>query len=336
VQFGSRQNAEDVRALVEAMGIRNWNAYGVSYGTRTAVELLRLDPAGLRAVVLDSAVPSDVPLVSESVLRGNEVLVRVLADCRQTPSCDAAFPDASGQLERILDRLAAAPQRRDFPGGVVVTVDDSQVLFVLQSLLTARVWAEQIPLMIDQMDRDISAIDQVLQALVADQTVSDGVYLSVACREIPRTELDPASLGDPFLRRLATASAAGAAFGRLCGVWGLQYEATPGLGSSDIPVLILNGEIDPVVRPEWTDRVSAGLRESQTFTIPGEAHAPGDSLCGSRVLSMFLDAPQQKSTPTLRHRAVSASIRDALTLLRVRLLDRSRLDRPHGSRRTAA
>jgi pimeloyl-ACP methyl ester carboxylesterase len=293
-QFGSRQNADDVIALVGALGVQSWNAYGVSYGTRTALELVRLNPAGLRAILLESPVPADVPLVKESVLRGNEILVRVLGDCKNTPSCNAAFPDVSGKLERMLDRFAAAPERRRLPDGVI-TVDDSQILFILQALLSVRAGAEQVPLMIEQMDSDISQIDELLQALVAaDRTVSEGVYLSVTCREILDAELDAGSLMDPFLRRLANASHASAASRRLCGVWGVQYEATPAQESSEVPVLLLNGELDPAVRAEWADHLAAGLPRAQTFTIPGEAHAPGDSVCGSLVLGTFLESPQAK------------------------------------------
>ena len=206
-QFGSRQNAADVMAFVEALGIRKWTAYGSSYGTRTAVELAQLNPQGLRAIVLDSPVPDQTPLVSEGVLRSNEVLARVLAECRTIPSCDAAFPSISDRLERMLDRFAATPQRRRLSDGVFVTIDDSQVLYLLHTLLSFRAGAEQIPLVIDALDTDVSQLDDLLQALVAaNREVSDGVYLSVACREVPRGDVDPASLIDPFLSKLAKAS----------------------------------------------------------------------------------------------------------------------------------
>jgi pimeloyl-ACP methyl ester carboxylesterase len=293
-QFGSRQNAADVMAFVEARGIREWTAYGSSYGTRTAVELARLNPQGLRAIVLDSAVPAETPLISEGVLRGNEVLTRVLADCRNTPSCETAFPGTSEKLERILDRFAATPQRRRL-GGVFVTIDDSQILFLLQSLLSFRYGAEQIPMVIDALDTDVSQLDDLFQALVAaNRAVSDGVYLSVACREIPRGDVDPASLIDPFLSKLAKASYAAAAFGRLCSVWGLPYEGSGEPLASQTPALILTGELDPVLRPEWAERAAAGLGAAQTFIIPGHAHAPGDSSCGSRVLEKFMESPQQQ------------------------------------------
>jgi pimeloyl-ACP methyl ester carboxylesterase len=293
-QFGSRQNAEDVIAFVQAAGIPEWNAYAFSYGTRAGVELARMNPQGLRAIVLDSAVPAATPLIGEGVLRGNEVLARVLADCKKTPSCEAAFPNLSEKLERLLDRFAATPEPRRLPDGVVVTIDDSQILFLLQSLLSFRAGAEQVPLVIDALDADVSQVDELLQALVAaNRAVSDGLYLSVACREVLRGEVDQARLTDPFLGRLAKASHTVEAFGRLCSVWGLQYGDGAQTSSSNIPTLILTGELDPGIRPEWGALVAASLGAAQTFTLPGEAHVPGDTLCGSRVVATFMESPQQ-------------------------------------------
>ena len=37
--------------------LRKWNVYGVSYGTSLALPLLRDDPEGIRAMVLDGVVP---------------------------------------------------------------------------------------------------------------------------------------------------------------------------------------------------------------------------------------------------------------------------------------
>lgn len=294
-QFGSRQDAADIIAFVGARGIGEWNAYGSSYGTRTAMELARLNPRGLRSIVLDSPVPAEVPLVSESVFRGNEVLSRVLADCERTPSCEAAFPNSAEMLASVLDRFAATPERRRLSTGIVVTIDDSQILFLLQTMLSFRAGAEQVPLMIDAIDDDVSQVDELFQAIiVADRASSDGLYLSVACREIPRGDVDPSNLMDPFLGKLAEVSHTAAAFDRLCGIWGVQYGDVPQAVSSAIPTLILTGELDPAVRPEWADRVATALVAAQPFTIPGEAHTPGDSLCGSRVLQAFMESPRQQ------------------------------------------
>lgn len=55
--FYTTQNARDVRAVMSALGHRDYNIYGVSYGTKLALEVMRKVPGGVRSVVLDSVAP---------------------------------------------------------------------------------------------------------------------------------------------------------------------------------------------------------------------------------------------------------------------------------------
>lgn len=54
--YNTTENATDVADLRSAMGIHEWNVYGVSYGPNLALQLLRDHPEGIRAMVLDSVV----------------------------------------------------------------------------------------------------------------------------------------------------------------------------------------------------------------------------------------------------------------------------------------
>jgi pimeloyl-ACP methyl ester carboxylesterase len=292
--LGSRQDAIDVLALVDKLGLKVWNVYAQSYGTRTALELLRMNPSGLRAVILDSPVPDGVPLFAEALVRGNDVMIQVLDQCTRSGSCAAAFPGISARLERVLDRFAAQPERRRTSDGTNVTIDESQVWYVLQSLLYSRGGAQQVPRVIAQFDGELSQIDELLQAIVdSGETVSDAVYLSVACREIPSADVDAAQLANPLAKKLSEASYLTSAFSKLCNLWGAAHESTPAHPThSDVPVLVLTGELDPVVPPGWGVRVAEGLSSAQVLTIPGEGHVPGDSLCGTQAVGNFMNAPR--------------------------------------------
>jgi pimeloyl-ACP methyl ester carboxylesterase len=293
LRLGSQQDAMDVLALVDKMGLGTWNVYALSYGTRAALELLRLNPAGLRAVVLDSPVPDGLPLVAESVARGSNVLVQVLEQCNRSATCAAAFPDISATLDRVLDRFANHPETRRTSSGATIAMDDSQVWYVLQSLMSSRQGAQQVPAMIAQLDGDLSRLDELLEAIAdSEDSVSDAVYLSVACREIPVADLDPAKLTDRLAKKLSEAARVTAAFARLCNVWGASLESTarpPPM--SDVPVLILTGELDPATPPEWGMRAATGLPSAQVFTVPGEGHVPGDSICGTQAVRDFMRTP---------------------------------------------
>src|SRR6185437_1244413 len=55
--FATPENAADIADLRVALGIDEWNVYGVSYGSDLALQLLRDHPDGIRSVVLDSLFP---------------------------------------------------------------------------------------------------------------------------------------------------------------------------------------------------------------------------------------------------------------------------------------
>ena len=60
----------DVEDLRTALGIDEWNLFGVSYGTTVALEVVRQHPESVRSVVLDSAYPTDVPVAPSQIIPG--------------------------------------------------------------------------------------------------------------------------------------------------------------------------------------------------------------------------------------------------------------------------
>jgi pimeloyl-ACP methyl ester carboxylesterase len=60
--FDTSENASDIADLRTALGIREWNVYGVSYGNDLALQLLRDHPDGIRSLTVDSnGSPTDQP-----------------------------------------------------------------------------------------------------------------------------------------------------------------------------------------------------------------------------------------------------------------------------------
>ena len=58
--YNTIQNAEDVHDLVHALGYHQVTLWGISYGTRLALTVMRLFSADIRSVVLDSTSPPQV------------------------------------------------------------------------------------------------------------------------------------------------------------------------------------------------------------------------------------------------------------------------------------
>src|SRR5882672_4192056 len=100
------QDLERVRA---ALGIEQWNLYGVSYGTRVAQHYLRRFPERARAVVLDGVVPPELALGPDIARDAQAALDRIFARCAADAGCETRFANVSTEFHELLARLAAAP-----------------------------------------------------------------------------------------------------------------------------------------------------------------------------------------------------------------------------------
>ena len=55
--FNTIESSDDLEDLRLALGIEQWNVFGISYGTDHALTYMRLHPKGIRAVGIDGIFP---------------------------------------------------------------------------------------------------------------------------------------------------------------------------------------------------------------------------------------------------------------------------------------
>jgi pimeloyl-ACP methyl ester carboxylesterase len=128
---------------------------------------------------------------------------------------------------------------------------------------------------------------------MADWSLSEGVFLSVWCREI-----SPFTDHAVLAANAATYGALGRAGAAIdtspaCADWPIAPlpEANREPVRSDIPVLFVNGAYDPVTPPEWSDDLMAGFPHGRHLVFAGEGHTPtGDGGCGTATAIGFLES----------------------------------------------
>src|SRR5690606_38676827 len=81
------------------------NLFGISYGTRLALEYMRRHSQHTRSVVLDGGVPPDVGVTPAPPAYAEAALALLLADCRADAECAAAFPGLERKLDQVLSEL---------------------------------------------------------------------------------------------------------------------------------------------------------------------------------------------------------------------------------------
>lgn len=160
-QYNSIASANDVVALVKSLGYDDYNLYGISYGTRLALEVMRNHAeSGLRSVVLDSTYPPEVKTYETLSTGAHEAVIQLFADCERDKTCNTTYPDLKARFIALLARLRTEPVIGE--DGTPIT--DRDLIKVMQSL-TARVEiAPYLPLMISELE---SGVDQTYRGIVS-------------------------------------------------------------------------------------------------------------------------------------------------------------------------
>lgn len=299
--------ADDLAAVLDALGLERVNVYGVSYGTRLALELARRHPARVRALVLDAVAPQDIQLPMNVAKGGAQALARAVEDCQASAACRGAYPELRQDLERLRQGLLAEPRR------ITVAHPQSgrrgQVLvqwpLVARLLYTAMMSDELralVPLAIHRASRDdLGALAAITDALGASQDqISYGLHLAVTCsedlRRIPAVDRARAIAEDPH----GVAAMALEQYDAMCALFPEaplpeDYVSPPRL---DTPTLLLSGELDPVTPPPWGEATQARLATSQHIIVPGTGHGCWRHGCVVGLMARFFaGSPPGQSGP---------------------------------------
>ncbi len=148
-QYNSIASANDVVSLVKALGYDEYDLYGISYGTRLALEVMRNHPeSGLRSVVLDSTYAPEIKTYEQLATSSYEVATRLFSDCERDPACNAAYPDLKQRFIALLAQLRAEPVVSD--DGTQIT--DLDLINVMHSITPRVEIVPYIPLLIAELE----------------------------------------------------------------------------------------------------------------------------------------------------------------------------------------
>lgn len=195
-QYNSIASGNDTVALVRALGYDRYNLYGISYGTRLALTIMREHPeSGLRSVVLDSTFPPEIAGFEQYPAEPHEVVIQVFADCALDPECQAAYPNLKARFTMLLDRLAETPVMTE--DGIPIT--DRDVIEVMQGLSSTIDAVPYVPRMIAELEQGesdtfIAIVSGELSGpgAVADGEVDAALAAEAAAATPVAAELSPA------------------------------------------------------------------------------------------------------------------------------------------------
>jgi pimeloyl-ACP methyl ester carboxylesterase len=313
--YTSAANAADVNDLRAALGYTEWNLYGVSYGTRLALTVMRDYPHGVRSAILDSADPPQVEVEAEMAGNAERALHLLFERCAADATCNAAYPELKTAFYETVAQLDTTPitltLTRSKTGqtyeavvnGDRLIVDVFQLLYFTEAL-------PHVPALIYELHeaRGAYMLRQFLNEMAfLNDYLSEGMSASVQCDE----EVN-------FTSPQAVATASATMFSRLrdaihqqfvfpdlatCAEWRTKPAAIENQPvASDIPTLILAGDNDPITPPAWGQLAAQTLSQSHFFEFRWVGHgvlgAGVWGSCSQSMVSAFLADPHSAPDST--------------------------------------
>jgi len=287
----------DLEALREVLGYEKLNLYGISYGTRVAQHFARRYPDSTRSVILDGVVPPQLALGPAIAMEAQAALDNTFARCAAAETCNQRFPNIAATFAKLRARLLAdtvsitiAHPVSGTPETVSFSADELAGVIRLLSYHPSTV--ALIPFLIDEAanDRFAPLAAQLLTITDAvDEALSLGMHNAVVCTEdapffdsagITEEDLDATYIGPSMLEALRN----------ICAVWpaGVLDEHFKSPLKTDLPVLLLSGDADPITPPGYAETAAIELTNSLALTGKNQGHGQASRGCMPDVIADFV------------------------------------------------
>jgi pimeloyl-ACP methyl ester carboxylesterase len=285
----------DLDEVRDALGYDKINVYGGSYGSTTALAYLHFYPQHVRTATVTGVAPLDLRLPLSFGRGVAHALERLFADCDADSQCHAAFPDLRKEFAAVVERLDKGPVTFDTlnpSNGQKERVTMTRNGFaenVRLMLYHPNVMAE-MPLLIHQVyQQDYARFGAVAYQVfrATDSLIARGMQLSVVCAEdtpfITEADIKERLSGTFYGETSARV------YQRVCAEWPrgeVPAKFTEPI-KSDVPVLMLSGELDPVTPPELAAPLLRDLPNARQVVMHNATHNVYD--CAEALARDFIE-----------------------------------------------
>jgi pimeloyl-ACP methyl ester carboxylesterase len=287
---------DDLDEIRAWLGFERINLYGGSYGTRAALVYVRQHGDHVRSMVLDGVAPTDMRIPLFAARDAERALDKLLADCEADASCRTAQPGLTARVRALLQRLTDHPVRVEVMHprtGVreTVTIEARIVAGILFGALYSPLTGSLVPALIARAEQN--DFQNLLALAYADEAGADnmsvGMQLSVLCSEdatrVTEEDVQGESAGTVFGLHLLRGQL------KACAIWP-RGDVSPAYFdpvTSDVPALVLSGDLDPVTPPGWGDSVARHLANARHVTVPATGHGVIGTPCGQDLIRDFIE-----------------------------------------------
>jgi pimeloyl-ACP methyl ester carboxylesterase len=284
-QYGTRMAMDDLDAVRAALGYRQLDVIGSSYGATAAQVYLNLHPASVRTLMLAGGTAIDVPIFDRWAVNAQRALDQLATLCNADSACREAFPGWERQFGELVRAWNTNPEHG---------MTGDEFASVVHAMLLDMEKAVSIPLVVSRAAAgDYEPLDH---AGPGDLPFTIGLMSSIWCNE-PWTGLDAKGPWGTDFDSYTTAQIA--AVRQQCSsvpkraeprsLWTLPT-------SSPVPVLAFVGGADPQDPLTNLSDLNRHFPDSRAVVFPHIGH---DFSIGGCVDQMMADVVERGTTKGL-------------------------------------
>ena len=298
--YNTAYNADDVNDLRATLGIAKLNLYGISYGSRLGLEVMRRHGDHVRAAVIEGLVPSHVHWPAAIPASFYSALTSLNTSCANAGSCGTTFGNLVTKFTATVDTLNANPVTIQ-AGNDTATIDGYTFAYLVFRMMYSKSTYAWLPLIIN--DLNVRRTDRVGSYLgmwldnVSSSDIARGLYYGVVCGEL----YNPPDPNAPANANVGVPAEFVDLFGgsyysleETCQNWPKHNLASAMKQpvTSSVRALVSSGRLDPITPPSFGDAAAASLANSVKVVHENSGHgATLQSTCGQQNLQAFLTNP---------------------------------------------
>lgn len=289
-QYATWIAARDLEAIRVALGYRQLNLWGGSYGTRAALEYLRQYEANVRTITLDGVAPASSVLPVALSFDTDAALDAWSSACDDTKTCadQHLAQSAEGLLRSARDGgIDVAGTEPYFGTPLKGRLEPRHLLGMLRGPLYAPMFAALLPRALQQAKAGDFSTLLALESAMGGGKLSTGMHFSVICAEdMPR--LTPEL--EATLEKTRAQGTLVELYREACEGWPVRAvpEGFYAPLKSAVPSLLLSGGVDPATPPRNADAVARHLSQGLHLVAPSLAHGVSGQSCGPQLIQKFI------------------------------------------------
>lgn len=300
--YNTDETVSDIHDLIAALKLDSVNLVSGSYGGGLLLAVLRKDASKIRSLVLDSPLPTFIPIDEQEPANFIEALNQLFASAAKD-SADVAYRDLKAGFHQYFSsirnkRFVFPYLERNARDSIRVEYTKNELLDIINHAMQDAGRLKQVPAMIKDIISGYHRpyVQEKLDNVFLKNQAPDGMRISVYCADQgaynDSRRLEQLYAIYPYLRGYHVNDV----YKAMCDCWGVPpvKPSTKEAFYSGKPVLLGDGAMDPACRPLYMDLIAHYMPNSQRFLFTKRSHGAFGFPEGRAIVKKFLDDPFRK------------------------------------------